>query len=315
AGLFAAPSTFQGTMPGMQSGINLSGFQGQTGLSGGQVVQPTPPTTNNQTKAMDDLDMLGKAMMQKSMPAEGKITQPVPAPKVPLNQMRINPPPVNTVDPLPRTNLVNPMPVPNTTSAPPSLMDPSKPLNAGLIATVSTTPATNPGSVMATGGLPKPPTPTISSPGVASPTKITTEIKALTDVFVALETIQPGTADPVQVYDKNNLKIVLHIGKDTCRPRPDVIVMVVTTISTNAVPIKGLTFQAAVPKSMKVKLQPPSATDLPAYSPILPPAAITQVMLLANPNKEKVRLKYKLLYKLDEQQVTDVGDVEGFTVQ
>lgn len=36
---------------------------------------------------------------------------------------------------------------------------------------------------------------------------------------------------------------------------------------------------------MKVKLQPPSATDLPAYNPILPPAAITQVMLLANPQK------------------------------
>lgn len=36
---------------------------------------------------------------------------------------------------------------------------------------------------------------------------------------------------------------------------------------------------------MKVKLQPPSATDLPAFNPILPPAAITQVMLLANPNK------------------------------
>ena len=36
---------------------------------------------------------------------------------------------------------------------------------------------------------------------------------------------------------------------------------------------------------MKVKLQPPSATELPGYNPILPPSAITQVMLLANPNK------------------------------
>ena len=36
---------------------------------------------------------------------------------------------------------------------------------------------------------------------------------------------------------------------------------------------------------MKVKLQPPSATDLPGFNPILPPSAITQVMLLANPNK------------------------------
>lgn len=38
-------------------------------------------------------------------------------------------------------------------------------------------------------------------------------------------------------------------------------------------------------QTMKVKLQPPSATDLPAYNPILPPTAITQVMLIANPNK------------------------------
>lgn len=36
---------------------------------------------------------------------------------------------------------------------------------------------------------------------------------------------------------------------------------------------------------MKIKFQPPSATDLPPHNPILPPAAITQVILLANPNK------------------------------
>lgn len=38
-------------------------------------------------------------------------------------------------------------------------------------------------------------------------------------------------------------------------------------------------------QSMKVKLQPPSGTELSAFSPIQPPAAITQVMLLANPLK------------------------------
>jgi ADP-ribosylation factor-binding protein GGA len=36
---------------------------------------------------------------------------------------------------------------------------------------------------------------------------------------------------------------------------------------------------------MKVKLQPPSAIELPPYNPILPPSAITQVMILANPQK------------------------------
>jgi len=39
---------------------------------------------------------------------------------------------------------------------------------------------------------------------------------------------------------------------------------------------------------MKVKLQPPSATDLPAFNPILPPSAITQVLLLANPQKVNI---------------------------
>lgn len=36
---------------------------------------------------------------------------------------------------------------------------------------------------------------------------------------------------------------------------------------------------------MKVKLQPPSNTELPAFNPILPPAAVTQILLLANPHK------------------------------
>ena len=37
-----------------------------------------------------------------------------------------------------------------------------------------------------------------------------------------------------------------------------------------------------------MKLQPPSATDLPAFNPILPPSAITQVLLLANPQKVNI---------------------------
>lgn len=41
----------------------------------------------------------------------------------------------------------------------------------------------------------------------------------------------------------------------------------------------------SVAQVMKVKLQPPSSTELPAFNPILPPAAITQILLLANPHK------------------------------
>lgn len=38
-------------------------------------------------------------------------------------------------------------------------------------------------------------------------------------------------------------------------------------------------------QTMKIKLQPASGTELPAFSPLLPPAVVSQVLLLANPHK------------------------------
>lgn len=103
-------------------------------------------------------------------------------------------------------------------------------------------------------------------------------ILSLKDVFVPLESVQPGTLPPMNLHEKNGLTVVIHFGKDA--PRPDITVMVVSTMSKNSSPVKSVSFQAAVPKSMKIKLQPPSATDLPPHNPILPPAAITQALSL-----------------------------------
>ncbi len=36
---------------------------------------------------------------------------------------------------------------------------------------------------------------------------------------------------------------------------------------------------------MKIKLQSATRNDLPPYNPILPPTAITQIILIANPNR------------------------------
>ncbi|XP_046362673.1 ADP-ribosylation factor-binding protein GGA1-like isoform X2 [Haliotis rufescens] len=143
---------------------------------------------------------------------------------------------------------------------------------------------------------------------------VSQELLPLTDIFVPLENIKPATdMPPVTAYDKNSVKTVIHFATD--KPRSDVLVMVLSTLSTNTSPIKKFVFQAAVPKVMKVKLQPPSASDLPAYNPILPPAAITQVMLIANPKREKIRLKYKVTYILDENNVTDTGDIDAIPSQ
>ncbi|TKS69158.1 ADP-ribosylation factor-binding protein GGA1 [Collichthys lucidus] len=123
---------------------------------------------------------------------------------------------------------------------------------------------------------------------------------SLVDVTVPLESIKPisGFCSPLPV-------IVLHRGLD-------VLVVIISMLSSAPIPVTNIRFQAAVPKVMKVKLQPPSSTELPAFNPILPPAAVTQILLLANPYKEKVRLRYKLTFNLGDKSHDESGDVDQF---
>ncbi|XP_013925261.1 PREDICTED: ADP-ribosylation factor-binding protein GGA3 isoform X4 [Thamnophis sirtalis] len=135
---------------------------------------------------------------------------------------------------------------------------------------------------------------------------------SLANIHVPLESIKPSSVLPVTAYDKNGLRILLHFAKECPPGRPDVLVVVVSMLNTAPLPIKNIVLQAAVPKSMKVKLQPPSGTELVPFNPIKPPAAITQVMLLANPRKEKVRLRYRLTFTLGDTPSTEVGEVDQF---
>ncbi|NXQ99980.1 GGA3 protein, partial [Sagittarius serpentarius] len=135
---------------------------------------------------------------------------------------------------------------------------------------------------------------------------------SLANVHVPLESIKPSSALPVTAYDKNGFRILLHFARECPPGRSDVLVVVVSMLNTAPLPVKNIVLQAAVPKSMKVKLQPPSGTELSPFNPIQPPAAITQVMLLANPAKEKVRLRYRLTFTLGDQPSTEVGEVDQF---
>ncbi|XP_010286245.1 PREDICTED: ADP-ribosylation factor-binding protein GGA3 [Phaethon lepturus] len=135
---------------------------------------------------------------------------------------------------------------------------------------------------------------------------------SLANVHVPLESIKPSSALPVTAYDKNGFRILLHFARECPPGRSDVLVVVVSMLNTAPLPVKNIVLQAAVPKSMKVKLQPPSGTELSPFNPIQPPTAITQVMLLANPMKEKVRLRYRLTFTLGDQPSTEVGEVDQF---
>ncbi|XP_021266687.1 ADP-ribosylation factor-binding protein GGA2 [Numida meleagris] len=135
---------------------------------------------------------------------------------------------------------------------------------------------------------------------------------SLANLFVPLISITPSSICPLTVYDRDGFKAMLHFSRDPAPGRPDVLVMVLSMLSTSAQPIKDIVFQAAVPKTMKIKLQPASGSELPAFSPLLPPAVVSQVLLLANPHKDPIRLKYKLAFRHGVQPVTEVGEVTGF---
>ncbi|XP_037327478.2 ADP-ribosylation factor-binding protein GGA1-like [Pungitius pungitius] len=135
---------------------------------------------------------------------------------------------------------------------------------------------------------------------------------SLSDVTVPLEAIKPSSLLPVTVFDKHSLRVLFTFSRDCPPSRPDVLVVIISMLSSAPIPVTNIRFQAAVPKVMKVKLQPPSSTELPAFNPILPPAAVTQILLLANPHKEKVRLRYKLTFNLGDGCHDESGDVDQF---
>ncbi|XP_071427197.1 ADP-ribosylation factor-binding protein GGA2 isoform X2 [Pithys albifrons albifrons] len=134
---------------------------------------------------------------------------------------------------------------------------------------------------------------------------------SLENVFVPLISITPSSIPPLTVYDRNGFKAMLHFSRDPAPGRPDVLVMVLSMLSTSAHPIKDIAFQAAVPKTMKIKLQPASGSELPAFSPLLPPVVVSQVLLLANPHKDPIRLRYRLVFTQGVQPFSEVGELTG----
>uniref|UniRef100_A0A667X653 Golgi associated, gamma adaptin ear containing, ARF binding protein 1 n=1 Tax=Myripristis murdjan TaxID=586833 RepID=A0A667X653_9TELE len=146
-----------------------------------------------------------------------------------------------------------------------------------------------------------------SEPPGAPPAEV-----SLADVFVPLESIKPSSLLPVTVFDGHSLRVLFHFARDSPPSRPDVLVVIISMLSSAPVPVTNINFQTSAPKSMAVKLQPPSETELPAFNPILPPAAVTQILLLANPNKEKVQLQYRLTFTMGEEQHDESGSLEQF---
>ncbi|XP_076583911.1 ADP-ribosylation factor-binding protein GGA1-like isoform X1 [Chaetodon auriga] len=134
----------------------------------------------------------------------------------------------------------------------------------------------------------------------------------LKNIFVPVETIKSSHLEPITLFDQAGVHVSLHFAKDSPTGHPGVAVVVISTVNTSALHVKDFLFQAAVPKTMLVKLQPASRTHLPPYNPVLPPPAVSQVVLLANPQKRKLRLRYKLTLTHGDKQLNETGEIDSF---
>ncbi|NWT30146.1 GGA1 protein, partial [Cardinalis cardinalis] len=221
------------------------------------------PKPSPSSSGLDDLDLLGKTLLQQSLPPESQQVRwekQQPPPRLTLRDLQ----------------------------------------NRSSSGTAAHNPSALPVLQRSTAVPPRP-------PATALPQEI-----SLANITVPLESIKPSSILPVTVYDQHGFRVLFHFAKDALPERPDVLVVVISMLSTAPQPIRNIVFQSAVPKIMKVKLQPPSGTELPAFNPIVHPSAITQVLLLANPQKEKVRLRYKLTFTMGEQTYNEIGDVDQF---
>lgn len=221
-------------------------------------------------KALDELDILGKTLLQQSLPPESQ--------QVKWDKLQTH----------------NKMTLRDLQS----------------MSSSTTLPATGPAS--STAALLDQPITNSATDRPSAPAINSQQSISLSDVTVPLETIRPSTLLPVTVMDKHSLRVLFTFARDCPPSRPDVLVVIISMLSSAPIPITNIRFQAAVPKIMKVKLQPPTATELPPFNPILPPAAITQILLLANPLKEKVRLRYKLTFNVADKFYDVSGDVDHF---
>lgn len=146
--------------------------------------------------------------------------------------------------------------------------------------------------------------------GISAPAPSAAPAPSLGTVNMDLQSIQPGTFPPATIHDQNNVRVLLNFAKNP--PHPSICVVVVTMLNMGNVPVNAIQFQAAVPKTLEVKLQPPSAAAIPPANPMAGPSVVTQIMLLSNPTKGPIKIRFKLSYNINGQAVDQMGECDQF---
>ncbi|XP_032635054.1 ADP-ribosylation factor-binding protein GGA1 isoform X2 [Chelonoidis abingdonii] len=214
------------------------------------------PGPSSVTSGLDDLDLLGKTLLQQSLPPESQQVrwEKQPPPRLTLRDLQNKTSSGTSVTATGSTStLLRSISSSPAAPSPPPLEQPA--------------PAALPRTTPTPGGAMPPP---LGLPTPTSPQEI-----SLANITVPLESIKPSSILPVTVYDQHGFRVLFHFARDSLPERPDILVVVISMLSTAPLPIRNIVFQSAVPK-------------------------------------EKVRLRYKLTFTMGEQTYNEMGDVDQF---
>ncbi|CAH8634605.1 unnamed protein product [Schistosoma haematobium] len=157
-----------------------------------------------------------------------------------------------------------------------------------------------------------------------TPSEVTTQsVIDLKSFDIQLSSVQPHsihktplTLYPTDISQENdsndntyNIQLTLHYANN--KPHPEVMVFVAVISSRNVLPITEINVRFGVEKPFKIRQLIASGQNLPSYTTFLPPASISQVLLIYNPSKlEKFILKFQLSFILDGESILESGKLE-----
>ncbi|KXS21315.1 VHS-domain-containing protein [Gonapodya prolifera JEL478] len=158
--------------------------------------------------------------------------------------------------------------------------------------------------------------PAFSKPSSPIPSKVPTSLPASLIVtersqspgldweFQTAPTKEGKATEPVEVFDKNGLKMTL---RRTSREGHQANYVV---NFWNAIPVQmdSLVFQAAVPKAMTLKLDPLSSLSIPPMNK----SPVTQGLTVVNPTKDPERLRFRISYSINNVPITETAEFAEF---
>ncbi|KAH8245234.1 hypothetical protein KR032_006866 [Drosophila birchii] len=121
--------------------------------------------------------------------------------------------------------------------------------------------------------------------------------KPLSEIHVELDNVQ-ATGEQRIVLDDDDMQLSLNFTSD--RPGHRVSVIVISAQNKSRQPVRDFQFEASVKKPCKVRLLPPTSSEMAPHKAFRPATPINQVMLLLNPTGKAVDITCIVGYKLGD---------------